>query len=96
MLYSSFTFVDAVVLIAVLAVIAAVIYFGFVKKSKNGGCKGCPYAKECPKTPQVKQREKDVACSCGAAESDSAQKSQTPQSEKKDGASAETQGKDAK
>lgn len=66
MIYASFSLVDAFVLIIVLAVIAAVIFFGFVKKSKDGGCKGCPYAKECPRTDEEKKKVKKRRLhSCG-------------------------------
>ncbi len=47
---STFTLTDGIILVVVLAIIALVIFFGFVKKGKKSGCKGCPYAKDCSST----------------------------------------------
>lgn len=65
-MFLSFTFVDAIVLIVVLGIIAAVIYFGFIKKSKEGGCKSCPYAKECGETSKQGKKAKKKKGECTA------------------------------
>ena len=44
---SSFTWVDGIIVAAVVLIIASVIFLGFIRKGKKSGCKGCPYAKNC-------------------------------------------------
>ena len=55
---SAFTLTDGIILVAVLAILALVIFFGFVKKGKKSGCKGCPYAKNCS-SPSCDCKEKN-------------------------------------
>lgn len=39
--------VDAIILVVVVLVLAAIVYFSFIRKNKNTQCKGCAYAKQC-------------------------------------------------
>lgn len=68
-LLSAFTLADGIILVAVLTVIALVVFFGFIRKGKKSDCKGCPYAKNCSsqsgdcrdkdgKTPDIKKSKK--------------------------------------